>query len=105
MINNSVELIRPVNGSRDKHAIVMPQSAKHDEYSSFSKRENRKALRPKTHAKHDKYFSVSKRENLVALYVSQSNEYSSFSKLEAPVALWFTSRTIGVERTFKIEFI
>ena len=40
MINNSVELIRPVNGSRDKHAIVMHQSTKHDEYSSFSKREN-----------------------------------------------------------------
>ena len=40
MIDNSVELIRPVNGSRDKHVIVMPQSAKHDEYSSFPKREN-----------------------------------------------------------------
>ena len=95
MINNSVELIRPVNGSRDRHAIVMPQSANHDEYSSFSKRENRKALRPKTHAKHDEYSSVSKRENLTALYISQSNEYSSFSKREDSVALWFTSRTIG----------
>ena len=40
MIDNFVELIRPVNGSRDKHVIVMPQSAKHDEYSSFPKREN-----------------------------------------------------------------
>ena len=29
-----------MNGSRDKHAIAMPESAKHDEYSSFSKREN-----------------------------------------------------------------
>ena len=175
MINNSVELIRPVNGSREKHAIVMPQSAKHheyssfsklenhdkqfcrthtarewlerqtcysnaqkrktfskrenhdkqfcrthttrewlerqtcysngvmpqsakhDEYSSFSKRENRKALRPKTHANHDEYSSVSKRENLVALYVSQSNEYFSFSKREDPVssAVIHTSRTIG----------
>ena len=75
----------------------MPQSAKHDEYSSFSKRENRKALRPKTHANHDEHSSVSKRENLVALYVSQSNEYFSFSKREDPVssAVVHTSRTIG----------
>ena len=49
MINNSVELIRPVNGSREKHAIVMPQSAKHDEYSSFSKLENHDKQFCRTH--------------------------------------------------------
>ena len=53
MISNSAELIRPVNGWRDKHAkgnecmffalkTWIPQSAKHDEYFSFSKCESPK---------------------------------------------------------------